>query len=102
MAISRVCDNLFVYHPDESCHHCEVSQGEEVWRKELGAGEAMSGNKFLITARIQKSKQQPQYDLKRRAFFTSLFSEIKATNKLAILEVFRRFRSSIVLGKAAG
>ncbi|MEH6953751.1 4Fe-4S binding protein [Neobacillus drentensis] len=86
VSISRMCDNLAVYHPDESCRHCEVSQGEEVWKKELDAGEAMSGKTFLITAGIQKSKQQPQYDHKRRSFFTTLFSEIKSTNKIAVRE----------------
>ncbi|MDR7236933.1 4Fe-4S binding protein [Neobacillus drentensis] len=86
VSISRMCENLAVYHPVECCRHCEVSQGEDVWRKELGAGEAMSGKRFLITAEIQKSKQQPQYDHNRRSFFTTLFSEIKSTNKLAIQE----------------
>ncbi|NHC43194.1 4Fe-4S dicluster domain-containing protein [Bacillus sp. MM2020_1] len=79
-------DNLAVYHPDESCRHCEVSKGEEVWRKELGGGEAMSGKTFLITAGIQKPKQQTLYDHNRRSFFTTIFNEIKATNKLAIQE----------------
>ena len=46
----------------------------------------MSGKRFLITAEIQKSKQRPQYDHNRRSFFTTLFSEIKSTNKLAIQE----------------
>ncbi|HEY2421529.1 MAG TPA: 4Fe-4S binding protein [Neobacillus sp.] len=83
MTISSSCDNLTVYHTDEGCCQCEVSKGEEVWQKELSAGEAMSGKPILFTSKIIKSAQPTQFDPKRRGFFTALISELKETNKLA-------------------
>lgn len=86
VSISSVCDNLSIYHPEESCRDCEISKGEAVWRKELGAGEAMSGKQLSVTSTIRPSTQQTQFNNDRRAFFTRLVSEIKTTNKLALRE----------------
>ncbi|WP_404328354.1 4Fe-4S binding protein [Mesobacillus maritimus] len=87
LAISGECsDKLSIYHPDESCHECEVSTGERVWRKELQLGEAMSSRQLKICGAIEYPKQQVQYDQNRRSFFSTLFGEVKSTNKLAMKE----------------
>ncbi|WP_053362681.1 4Fe-4S binding protein [Bacillus sp. FJAT-27251] len=87
LAISGECSGqLSIYHPADICQGCEISCGESVWRKEMQQGEAMSSRQLQITSTIEQPKQPAQYDQKRRAFFSSLFSEVKATHKLAVKE----------------
>jgi ferredoxin len=87
LALSSECsDKLVIFHPGESCQQCEVTCGEHVWRKEKQLGEEMSSIKLRITSTIEKPKSQIQFDQKRRAFFSQLFSEVKTTNKLALKE----------------
>ncbi|WHY88881.1 4Fe-4S binding protein [Neobacillus novalis] len=86
VTISSYCDNLSIYQSEKSCRDCEISMGEVVWRKELRAGEAMSGKQLSVTSTIQPSRQKTQFNNSRRAFFTRLVSEIKTTNKLALRE----------------
>lgn len=80
------CENLTVYHPEQVCQSCDISSGEAVWREQLAAGEAISGNKMTITTTVDESGKPVSYDLDRREFLSSLFSEVKSTNKLAINE----------------
>ncbi|WP_338469662.1 4Fe-4S binding protein [Niallia sp. XMNu-256] len=80
------CANLSVHHLDSACQSCKITTGESVWRGELKAGEMISGKRMTITSRINEENKPVSYDLGRRAFLASIFSEVKSTNKLAIKE----------------
>lgn len=81
------CQNLTIYHSDTGCSNCEIITGERVWKKELHAGETMAGSSINITSNITYSTRQKPFDKDRRAFISSFFNEIKATNKLAFKEL---------------
>ncbi|MEH7250685.1 4Fe-4S binding protein [Neobacillus niacini] len=81
------CKNLTIYHSDSGCTGCEITTGEKVWKKELHVGETMTGSSMNITSNITHSAKQKPFDKDRRAFLSSFFNEIKATNKLAFKEL---------------
>ncbi|MEH7113434.1 4Fe-4S binding protein [Neobacillus niacini] len=86
LSMLNKCQNLTIYHADAGCSSCEVKTGERVWRKELQAGETMAGSSIKITSTITHSAKQKPFDKDRRAFLSSFFNEIKATNRLALKE----------------
>jgi hypothetical protein len=46
----------------------------------------MSSRQLQVSTTIEQRKQQVQYDQSRRSFFSTLFDEVKSTNKLAVKE----------------
>jgi len=81
------CKNLTIYHSDSGCTGCEITTGKKVWKKELHAGETMTGSSIKITSNITHKAKQKPFDKDRRAFISSFFNEVKATNKLAFKEL---------------
>ncbi|WP_428908036.1 4Fe-4S binding protein [Niallia sp. Krafla_26] len=84
--IMNKCENLSIYHPD-ACQGCEITTGEQIWRKELEVGEKMCGQTIPILTQVYNGDQEVSYDLDRRAFLSSLFNEMKSTNKLVLKEM---------------
>jgi ferredoxin len=87
VSILNKCQILTLYHTDSGCTSCEITTGETVWKKELDAGEKMAGSAMKITSDITHSAKPKSFDIDRRAFLSSFFNEIKATNKLAFKEL---------------
>ncbi|MDR7077002.1 ferredoxin [Neobacillus niacini] len=87
VTVMSKCQNLTIYHSDTGCSDCEIITGERVWKEELHAGETMAGSSMNITSNITHSAKQKPFDKDRRAFISSFFNEIKATNKLAVKEL---------------
>lgn len=87
MSLIKECDDLSIYSFDDACKKCELKSGEEVWKEELALGESFAGKKVPIHAKATREKEKDvQYDINRRELFSTLFSEVKSTNKLAIKE----------------
>lgn len=87
VSILNKCQNLTIYHTDSGCTSCEITTGETVWKKELDAGEKIAGSSMKIMSDITYSAKPKSFDTDRRAFLSSFFNEIKATNKLAFKEL---------------
>ena len=87
VTVLNKCKNLSIYHANGGCASCELSTGENVWKKELSSGERMAGSKVKMTSTIIPSMKQEEYDPDRRAFLSSVLKEFKATNKLALKEL---------------
>ncbi|RDU38210.1 hypothetical protein DRW41_01170 [Neobacillus piezotolerans] len=81
------CKNLSIYQPEQACGDCEISTGEELWRRELKAGEAISCQRMSISSKISGCKESVNYNVERRDFLSAVFKEMKSTNKLAIKEM---------------
>lgn len=80
-------ENLSIYHCEDSCQHCEIATGYDVWQKELLAAEEMSGVNIPITTTVKQNKRPAQYDENRRELFSLFGSEVMSTNKLILKEM---------------
>lgn len=87
MALATDCDNLTIYNPESACSKCELTTGEEVWKKEVSLGKAFAGKEIPIHTQVKHKKKIAAYDVERRELFSTLFSEVKSKNKLAIKEL---------------
>ncbi len=87
VTVMSKCQNLTIYFSDAGCSSCEIITGERVWKEELHAGETMAGCSMKFMSTINPSGEKKHFDKNRRAFISSFFNEIKATNKLAIKEL---------------
>ncbi|MCM3768469.1 4Fe-4S binding protein [Neobacillus niacini] len=80
------CDNLTVYLPDGGCVDCVIKQGEQVWKRELTAGETMSGKRLVVVSDVKQSRGMDELDQRKRLLFYSVWSEWRAVHKLAVKE----------------
>ena len=81
------CKNLAIYHPDSTCQSCDITTGEKTWHKELEAGETISGQSMKFITQMTNKEEEVSYNTDRRAFLSSIFKEVKSTNKLAFKEM---------------
>lgn len=81
------CENLSLYLPTDGCKSCHIKKGEDVWKSELHTAEMITHKTMDITDAISHQEEEISFDRGRRDFFSAVFSEIKATNKLALREM---------------
>lgn len=88
MTILLEYENLSIYQSNEGCKSCSIQKGEEVWIQELSIAESITEKHMEITEKVDNLQEKgAPINRGRRAFFSTIFSEVKATNKLAFREM---------------